>query len=62
MTKFEIPLDQAAREFYEIEGRYRALYNLARMPTRARHRIKDAAAQAHLLALIAQKEAEKHGY
>lgn len=62
MSKFEIPLDQAAKEFYEIEGRYHALYNLTRMPPRARHRIKDAAAQAHLLALIAQKEAEKHGY
>lgn len=62
MTKFEIPLDQAAKEFYEIEGRYHALYNLARLPPHARRRVKDAAAQAHHLALIAQKEAEKHGY
>ena len=62
MPKFEIPLDQAAKEFYEIEGRYHALYNLTRMPTKARRLIKDSAAKAHHLALIAQKEAEKHGY
>ena len=62
MSKFEIPLDQAVKEFAEIEGRYHALYNLARLPATTRRRIKDAAAQAHHLALIAQKEAEKHGY
>lgn len=62
MTKFEIPLDQAAKEFYEIEGRYHALYNLARLPTATRRRVKDAAAQAHLLARLTEKEAQKHGY
>ena len=62
MGKFEIPLDQAAKEFYEIEGRYHALYNLTRMPTCARRLIKDCAAQARHLALIAEKEAKKHGY
>ena len=62
MPKFEIPLDQAAKEFYETEGRYRALLHLTRLPTKARRLIKDSASQAHQLALIAQKEAEKHGY
>lgn len=62
MPKFEIPLDQAAKEFYEIEGRYRALYRLARLPATTRRRVKDAAAQAHLLARLTEKEAQKHGY
>ena len=62
MTKFEIPFDQAAKEFYEIEGRYRALYRFTRLPDSMRRRVKDAAAYAHQLAILTEKEAKKHGY
>lgn len=61
MPKFEIPLDQAAKEFYEIEGRYRALLHLTRLPTGLRKRILDAANYAHHLAILTEKEAQKHG-
>lgn len=62
MTKFEIPLDQAAKEFYEIEGRYLAIRQLARLPDGMRKRIQDAAAYARHLAILTEKEAKKHGY
>ncbi|MHA7726187.1 hypothetical protein [Corynebacterium hesseae] len=62
MTKFEIPFDQAAKEFYEIEGRYRALYRFTRLSDSTRRRVKDAAAYAHQLAILAEKEAKKHGF
>ena len=62
MAKFEIPLDQAAKEFYEIEGRYRAIYQLARLPGPTRRRVKDAAAQANMLARLTEKEAKKYAH
>ncbi len=62
MTKFEIPFDQAAKEFYEIEGRYRALYTMTRLPESIRRRVKDNAAQANLLATLAEKEKRKTQY
>ena len=58
----EITIDQAISHFKDIEGRYRALYQLARLPAMTRRRVKDAAAQAHLLARLTEKEAQKHGY
>ncbi len=57
--KFEIPLDQAAREFYEIEGRYRALLLVTRLPEGMRKRILDAANYARHLAILTEKEAKK---
>lgn len=62
MSKFEIPLDQAAKEFYEIEGRYLALCQLTRLPDGMRRRVNDAAAYARHLAILTEKEAKKHGY
>ncbi|QRP60569.1 hypothetical protein [Corynebacterium minutissimum] len=59
MSKFEIPLDQAAKEFYEIEGRYLALCQLTRLPDGMRKRIRDAAAYVRHLAILTEKEAKK---
>lgn len=60
----EITIDQAIAHFKEIEGRYRALYTMTRLPESIRRRIKDNAAQAHLLASLAEKEKRKtdHGF
>lgn len=60
----EITIDQAIAHFKEIEGRYRALYTMTRLPESIRRRIKDNAAQANLLATLAEKEKRKidHGY
>ncbi|OFK68836.1 hypothetical protein HMPREF2806_05870 [Corynebacterium sp. HMSC076G08] len=57
--KFEIPLDQAVKEFYEIEGRYRALCRFTRLPEGMRKRILDAANYARHLAILTEKEAKK---
>lgn len=60
----EITIDQAIAHFKDIEGRYRALYTMTRLPESIRRRIKDNAAQAHLLASLAEKEKRKtdHGF
>lgn len=55
----EITIDQAIAHFKEIEGRYRALYTMTRLPESIRRRIKDNAAQANLLASLAEKEKRK---
>lgn len=55
----EITIDQAIAHFKDIEGRYRALYPMTRLPESIRRRIKDNAAQAHLLASLAEKEKRK---
>lgn len=55
----EITIDQAIAHFKDIEGRYRALYSMTRLPESIRRRIKDNAAQAHLLASLAEKEKRK---
>ena len=58
----EITIDQAIAHFKDIEGRYRALYTMTRLPESIRRRIKDNAAQAHLLASLAEKEKRKTQY
>ena len=60
----EITIDEAIAHFRDIEGRYRALYTMTRLPESIRRRIKDNAAQAHLLASLAEKEKRKtdHGF
>lgn len=58
----EITIDQAIAHFKEIEGRYRALYTMTRLPESIRRRIKDNAAQANLLASLAEKEKRKTQY
>lgn len=60
----EITIDQAIAHFKDIEGRYRALYTMTRLLESIRRRVKDNAAQAHLLASLAEKEKRKieHGY
>ncbi|MDK6807707.1 hypothetical protein HMPREF2604_05270 [Corynebacterium sp. HMSC055A01] len=60
----EITIDQAIAHFKDIEGRYRALYTMTRLPESIRRRIKDNAAQANLLASLAEKEKRKidHGF
>ena len=55
----EITIDQAIAHFKDIEGRYRALYTMTRLPESIRRRIKDNAAQAHMLATLAEKEKRK---
>lgn len=60
----EITIDQAISHFKDIEGRYRALYTMTRLPESIRRRVKDNAAQANLLASLAEKEKRKidHGF
>lgn len=60
----EITIDQAIAHFKDIEGRYRALYTMTRLSESIRRRIKDNAAQANLLAPLAEKEKRKidHGF
>ena len=60
----EITIDEAIAHFRDIEGCYRALYTMTRLPESIRRRIKDNAAQAHLLASLAEKEKRKtdHGF
>lgn len=58
----EITIDQAIAHFKEIEGRYRALYTMTRLPESIRRRIKDNAAQANLLATLTEKEKRKTQY
>lgn len=58
----EITIDQAIAHFKDIEGRYRALYTMTRLPESIRRRIKDNAAQANLLATLAEKEKRKTQY
>lgn len=55
----EISIDQAIAHFKDIEGRYRALYTMTRLPESIRRRVKDNAAQAHMLATLAEKEKRK---
>lgn len=55
----EITIDQAIAHFKDIEGRYRALYTMTRLPESIRRRIKDNAVPAHLLASLAEKEKRK---
>lgn len=55
----EISIDDAIAHFKDIEGRYRALYTMTRLPESIRRRIKDNAAQAHMLATLAEKEKRK---
>jgi len=54
-----ITIDQAIAHFKDIEGRYRALYTMTRLPESIRRRVKDNAAQAHMLATLAEKEKRK---
>ena len=58
----EITIDQAIAHFKDIEGRYRALYTMTRLPESIRRRIKDNAAQANLLATLTEKEKRKTQY
>lgn len=58
----EITIDQAIAHFKDIEGRYRALYTMTRLPESIRRRIKDNAAQANLLAILTEKEKRKTQY
>lgn len=58
----EITIDQAISHFKDIEGRYRALYTMTRLPESIRRRVKDNAAQANLLATLAEKEKRKTQY
>ena len=58
----EITIDQAIAHFKDIEGRYRALYTMTRLPESIRRRVKDNAAQANLLATLAEKEKRKTQY
>lgn len=58
----EISIDQAIAHFKDIEGRYRALYTMTRLPESIRRRVKDNAAQAHMLATLAEKEKRKAQY
>lgn len=58
----EITIDQAIAHFKDIEGRYRALYSMTRLPESIRRRIKDNAAQANLLAALTEKEKRKTQY
>lgn len=55
----EISIDDAIAHFKDIEGRYRALYTMTRLPESIRRRVKDNAAQAHMLATLAEKEKRK---
>ena len=59
MNKFEIPLDQAVKEFYEIEGRYHAICRFARLPEGLPKRIQDAANYARHLAILTEEKAKK---
>ena len=59
MNKFEIPLDQVVKEFYEIEGRYHAICRFDRLPEGLPKRIQDAANYARHLAILTEKEAKK---
>lgn len=58
----EITIDDAIAHFKDIEGRYRALYTMTRLPESIRRRVKDNAAQANLLATLAEKEKRKTQY
>lgn len=58
----EITIDQAIAHFKDTEGRYRALYTMTRLPESIRRRVKDNAAQANLLATLAEKEKRKTQY
>ncbi|WP_156435929.1 hypothetical protein [Corynebacterium sp. DNF00584] len=48
----EITIDEAIAHFKDIEGRYRALYTMPRLPESIRRRLKDGAAHAHHIASL----------